>query len=129
MEISAVLNALKNCKEDGFAEIYSDSQYVCNAFEKGWLSKWFRNGWKSSSGKPVLNQELWKELAQEAGRVGIRMHWVKGHVGNPFNERCDQLANAEASKYAGNNLSVPVSDDSVELLPFEKKRKQFFNEL
>lgn len=98
MELSAVINALAMLKEPCKVTLYSDSRYVVDAINKGWLRRWSTNGWRSSIG-PVANQELWKQvLALNANHV-VYYHWVKGHSGNVLNERCDALATAAASRY------------------------------
>ena len=77
--------------------VRSDSKYVVDAFNKGWIANWQRNGWRSATRKPVANQELWERLLQEIGRNQVIFKWVKGHSGDPMNERCDRLATAEAA--------------------------------
>ncbi len=78
--------------------LYSDSSYVVNGINKGWAKKWRRNGWIKSDRKPAVNQDLWSELLELAEGLNIQFKWVKGHAGNPLNERCDQLAVAAARK-------------------------------
>lgn len=96
MELTAAIVALKKIAAGDTAEIFTDSQYLKNAFVQGWLEKWKRNGWKNSAKKPVLNQDLWLELDALISSRAVRFHWVKGHAGNIFNERCDKLARTEA---------------------------------
>lgn len=71
-------------------DVYTDSTYLRNAFEQGWLEKWKKNDWKRS-GKEVLNVDLWKELVNLSMNFKINWKWVKGHDGNEFNEHCDKL--------------------------------------
>ena len=99
MELTAAIRALSLLKEPCAVDLYTDSTYLCNGFEKQWVDQWVRNGWKTSSKKPVENQDLWKELIQLNSVHQITFHWVKGHASNPLNNRCDQLA-TEAAKQA-----------------------------
>lgn len=92
MELTAVLSALEALKEPCEVEITSDSRYVVDAVEKGWLASWRSNGWKKSDRGPVLNRELWERLLPLLQRHKVRFHWIKGHDGHPYNERCDALA-------------------------------------
>ena len=78
----------------------TDSQYVANAFLKGWIWNWKKNGWKKSDKKPVLNPELWERLLKALSKHEYEFIWVKGHAGHPENERCDRLAVAQSEKYA-----------------------------
>ncbi len=100
MELLAVINALECLKEPCTVEICTDSQYISNAFEKGWLESWQKNGWKTSAKKPVKNQELWQRLLVQANKHQLSWKWVKGHCGHPENERCDELAVAARDKAA-----------------------------
>jgi len=92
MEIQAVIEGLKLLKEPCSVSVYSDSAYVVNCFEKGWIHSWLRNGWKNSKKEPVENQELWKELWALMGKHKVSYVKVKGHSDNEFNNRCDELA-------------------------------------
>jgi len=95
MELTAViitLTAIKNTKE---IEITTDSEYVKNGVEK-WLQNWKKNGWKTAAKKPVLNRDLWEQLDTLLPNFNINWHWVRGHTGNPMNERCDELARTAA---------------------------------
>ena len=92
MEITAVLRALALLKEPCVVELYSDSKYVIDALEKGWVYGWQKRGWVKSDKKPALNVDLWKQLLPLLEKHQVTFHWVKGHAGHPENERCDQLA-------------------------------------
>ena len=98
MELSAVIEGLKLLKEPCAVTLYSDSQYVCNALEKGWAKKWKQNGWMRNKKEPALNPDLWDELLRLAGIHRLTVVWVKGHAGHPENERCDRLAVAAAER-------------------------------
>jgi ribonuclease HI len=84
-------------------EIISDSSLLVNAMEKGWVDNWRANGWKRSDKGNVENVDLWKELISTIGNKKVKFTWVKGHAGNPLNERCDELANLAAES---GNLQV-----------------------
>ncbi len=92
MEITAVIQGLKLLKYPCEVEIYSDSSYVVNCFEKGWIYNWMKNNWKTSGKDPVKNQELWKELYDLTKIHKVKFNKVKGHSDNEYNNRCDELA-------------------------------------
>ena len=99
MELTAVLEALRRLKEPCTVELYSDSKYVIDALQKGWVYGWKKRGWIKSDKKPALNVDLWEQLLPEIARHEVHAHWVKGHAENPKNNRCDELAVAESRKY------------------------------
>lgn len=92
MEITAVLEAIKLLKEECEVEIYSDSAYVVNAFNQGWIFNWQKNNWKTTSKEPVKNRELWEDLYALTQKHKVTFIKVKGHSDNEFNNRCDFLA-------------------------------------
>ncbi len=92
MEITAVLEALKLLKEECEVKVYSDSAYVVNAFNQGWIYNWRKNNWKTASKDPVKNQELWEELYSLVQKHKVEFIKVKGHSDNEYNNRCDFLA-------------------------------------
>ncbi len=97
MELMACIVALREIKtKDKKITLFSDSSYVVNGMTKGWAKNWRRNGWIKSDRKPAVNPDLWSELLDLAEGLDVRFNWVKGHAGNPLNERCDQLAVASA---------------------------------
>ena len=100
MELTAVLSALSALREPCEVTLTSDSKYVLDALSKGWAKGWQARGWIKSDKKPALNPDLWERLLAECGRHQIEFIWVKGHAGHPYNERCDQLAQKEAARYA-----------------------------
>ena len=100
MELSEVIFALEALKEPCAVELYSDSQYVCNALTLGWAKKWRAQGWMRNKKEPALNPELWEKLLIQYERHTVHVNWVKGHAGHPENERCDRLAVAQSQKYA-----------------------------
>ncbi len=92
MEITAVIMGLSTLKEPCNVQLYSDSQYVCNAISKGWAKKWQKNNWMRTKTEPALNADLWEKLLTLCKTHNVSVHWVKGHAGHPENERCDSLA-------------------------------------
>lgn len=92
MELTAVIEGLKALKFPCEVELYSDSAYVVNAFDKGWMDNWVKNNWKTAGKEPVKNQELWQELYDLTKIHKVTFHKVKGHSDNEFNNRCDELA-------------------------------------
>lgn len=100
MELMAVIAGLKIItKNDIPIVIYSDSQYVVNAIEKGWLSTWIKTNFKGGK----KNSDLWREYYELSKSFRIKLIWVKGHADNPYNNRCDALATAAAD---GRNLII-----------------------
>lgn len=92
MEITAVIKALEALKESCEVNLYTDSQYVCNAIDKGWAKKWQKNNWMRNKNELALNKDLWEKLLKLLDSHNVKFNWVKGHAGHPQNERCDQLA-------------------------------------
>jgi ribonuclease HI len=93
MELQSVVDALTILKEPCRVTLHSDSAYVVNAFSQNWLSSWIKNGWKTATGKPVKNQELWETLSKLIQVHTVKFVKVKGHANNQWNNRCDELAN------------------------------------
>ena len=96
MELTAAIESLKALKEPCQVTLTSDSKYLVDGIQKGWAASWKKKGWKKSDNSPALNPDLWDELLTLVDRHEITWVWVKGHVGHPFNERCDALATAFA---------------------------------
>ena len=92
MELTAVIEGLKALKFPCEVDLYSDSAYVVNAFDKGWIYNWVKNNWKTAGKDPVKNQELWQELYDLTKIHKVTFHKVKGHSDNEYNNRCDELA-------------------------------------
>ena len=100
MELCAVIFALETLKEPREVELYSDSQYVCNALKLGWAKKWQAQGWMRNKKEKAQNPDLWERLLRQYDRHQVEINWVKGHAGHPENERCDRLAVAQAKKFS-----------------------------
>ena len=99
MELLGVITALQALKEPCKVDLYTDSQYIVNAINEGWLTGWQKRNWKRKDGD-VKNIDLWITLVPLLETHDISFHWVKGHAENPYNNRCDELAVAERLKYA-----------------------------
>lgn len=96
MELMAAIAALEALNRPCEVELWSDSQYLVNAFNQHWIENWIRKDWKRTKSEPVKNVDLWKRLLEAAEPHSISWNWVKGHSGEAGNERCDQLATAAA---------------------------------
>ena len=105
MELLACIVGLEQLKTPSAVALYSDSRYVVDGMTKGWARKWRSNGWRKSNGQAALNSDLWEQLLNQCDRHDVRFIWVRGHAGNPGNERCDQLATQAA---AGRHLPPDV---------------------
>lgn len=93
MELMGAIAALESLPDGAQATLHTDSQYVKNGLTQ-WIHGWKRNGWKTADKKPVKNVDLWQRLEAAAGKHKIEWKWVKGHAGDPMNERADSLARA-----------------------------------
>ena len=94
MEIFAAIKGLEILKQSCRVTLFSDSQYLVNAMTKGWVESWERKQWWHSRTERVPNRDLWERLVQLCKAHKVEFRWVKGHAGNPENERCDQLSTA-----------------------------------
>lgn len=90
MELAAVLAAMNEL--EGELEIYSDSKYIVDCFQKEWWKKWVSKGWLNAKKEPVKNQDLWEPILQQAIEREVKFVWVKGHSGDLGNEEADRLA-------------------------------------
>lgn len=96
MELMGVIAGLEALKRPCKVSVYTDSKYVVNPFNQNWIGGWVRNGWKTSSKKPVKNIDLWKRLLAAAEPHDVSYNWVEGHAGHELNELCDTLATESA---------------------------------
>ena len=101
MELTGVIMALKSLNQPCIVELYSDSKYVIDALQKGWVYGWQKKGWVKSDKKPALNVDLWQQLLPLIAQHEVHYHWVKGHADNPKNNRCDELAVAQSQRFKG----------------------------
>lgn len=102
MEVLAVIKGLEALKEPCQVTLYSDSKYVVDAIQKGWVTKWKANGWYRNKKERASNVDLWERLLVQLEHHQVTFQWVKGHADNPGNERCDELARGAIA--AGNLL-------------------------
>lgn len=96
MELMAVIAALEALNRPCEVELWSDSQYLINAFNQHWIDGWIRKKWMRAKNEPVKNVDLWQRLLEAASPHHISWNWVRGHNGHPQNERCDTLATQAA---------------------------------
>lgn len=109
MELQAVISGLAALTRPCEVTIYTDSQYISNAINLGWLNHWKSGGWHTASGKHVKNVEYWKSLLKLLDIHQVEFVWVKGHAGNVYNEQCDTIAVAESQKAAAaQQTSLPT---------------------
>ena len=115
MELLAVIEALQSLVQPVEARVYTDSQYVQKGINE-WIHSWKRRGWKTAGKEPVKNEDLWRRLDALASGHKLEWHWVRGHNGNPENERVDALARAglEQSRSAGKIVSKTTVSPKVE---------------
>ena len=99
MELLGVINALQALREPCVVDLYTDSQYICNAINQHWLAGWKKAGWKRKGGE-LKNPDLWQTLDNLLQTHKVSFHWVKGHADHEFNNRCDRLAVAQRDRHA-----------------------------
>lgn len=92
MELLAAIMGLELLKEPCAVTLVSDSRYLCESINQGWVFQWEQNGWRKADKKPALNVDLWERMLAQLRRHQVTVQWVKGHDGHPYNERCDRLA-------------------------------------
>ena len=95
MELRAAIEGLRALKEGCEVEVVTDSEYLKNGITT-WIHGWKRKGWMTAAKKPVVNQDLWKDLEEQASRHKTQWSWTKGHASHADNNRCDELASAAA---------------------------------
>lgn len=103
MELQAVIEGLRyvtSGNPESPVAVFTDSEYVRKGITE-WIHRWKRNGWITSSKKPVKNADLWRDLDDLNGRLETTWRWVKGHAGNPLNETCDQLVQSAIAERRG----------------------------
>ena len=104
MELRAAIEGLRAVEQGSRVRLFTDSEYVRKGITQ-WIEKWRANGWKTAGKKAVKNAELWRELSAELDRHEVEWHWVKGHAGDRWNERADELASAAIPR-----APLPVED-------------------
>ena len=103
MELLAVIEGLQSLKKPSEVTVFSDSKYIVDAVNKGWAERWQANGWRRNRKDKALNPDMWARLLKLLGTHTVSVRWVKGHAGNPGNERADALAVAASQ---GDSLAV-----------------------
>lgn len=99
MELTAMVEALKQLKEPCEVIATSDSKYLLDGLQKGWAANWRNKGWRKADGKPAINADLWEILLNLTNKHKMEYHWIRGHTGHPENERADRLASEAAEHY------------------------------
>ncbi len=94
MELTAAIRALEALKRPMRVRLYTDSDYLRRGITE-WLPRWKRRGWRTADRRPVKNRDLWERLDAAAARHRIEWHWLRGHAGDPLNERADRIAREE----------------------------------
>jgi len=110
MEVLAAIIGLETLKEPCVVNLYSDSRYLVDAIEKGWVTRWQANGWKRNKTDAAVNVDLWERLLPMLGKHKVRFIWVRGHADNKENNRCDALARAAIG---GGELELAVDEGYV----------------
>jgi ribonuclease HI len=108
MELMAAIQALESLTRPARVRLHTDSAYLRNGI-MSWLPGWKRNNWRTASRQPVKNEQLWRRLDAAAARHEVEWLWVKGHAGNPGNERADALANRGMAEAIARSAARPVS--------------------
>ena len=98
MELTAAIEALRTLEPGRVVTVITDSNYLRRGVTE-WMSRWIARGWKTADKKPVLNRDLWEQLNDVVRQQDIEWKWVRGHSGEPENERCDELVNEAMDKY------------------------------
>jgi ribonuclease HI len=111
MELLACIQGLQALKHRCAVVLYSDSKYIVHGMTKGWAERWQARGWKLANGQDVKNADLWQQLVKLCRGQDVEFRWVRGHSGNPDNERCDRLATAAAH---GQDLAADVVYEAIE---------------
>ena len=121
MELLAAIRGLEALNRPCEVVLYSDSKYLVDAFNQGWIDNWVKKGWVKSDKKPVKNVDLWKALLKAKEPHLVQFVWVKGHDGHPENERCDVLATTAADQpeeFLMDDVELSTSQDVQMTLPF-----------
>lgn len=126
MEMLAAIAGLSVLNEPSVVRLYSDSQYLINGMKLGWARRWQRNGWMRNAREPALNPDLWEQLLRFDNHHTIEWIWLRGHTGDPLNERCDRLA-VEQAKYHAHGVDAVYEaqnrHSSARGLPAEPHRR------
>ncbi len=99
MEMMAAIAGFEALNRPCHIDLFSDSKYLVDSFNQGWINGWIKKGWKRGKNEPVKNVDLWQRMLKAKEPHDVVFHWVKGHAGHPQNERCDELATTAADGY------------------------------
>ena len=110
MELCGVIAALSALRESCEVTLTSDSRYVVEAINNGWVEGWRARGWKKADKSPALNVDLWEQLLGLLKKHKVTFCWVRGHAGHPYNERCDKLATAFAARFSPSEDGAPITE-------------------
>ncbi len=105
MDLCGVIAALSALREPCEVSVTSDSRYVVEAVNNGWAENWRACGWRRADKSPAQNVDLWEQLLGLLKKHEVTFHWVRGHAGHPYNERCDRLATAYADSFPSEDLT------------------------
>jgi len=105
MELTAAIVGLKSLNVPCRVQLFTDSQYLVNAMTKGWARRWRQDGWMRNRKEKALNADLWEKLLDLCRRHDVTFVWVRGHAGDPENERCDML-----SRQAAEGTNLPADE-------------------
>ena len=112
MELTAAIEGLSALKEPCRVALFSDSKYLVDAFLEGWVYNWKKNGWRRGK-EGVKNPDLWEKLLFLTAKHDVIFHWVKGHDGHSYNERCDKLATEFADALGAAHKAFGGADDAL----------------
>lgn len=112
MELLGVISALEALQHPSIVTVYSDSKYVCDAINNGWITNWKKNGWKTAKKEPVKNQDLWIRLDDLVSKHHCKFSWVKGHADNVLNNRCDDLLNIAMNNFVDTSSDVVINSSN-----------------
>jgi len=125
MEITAVIRGLEALRKPCRVRLCTDSQYVARAIAE-WMPKWRKHGWRRSAGavSQVKNAELWQRLDELLQKHQVTPMWLRGHSGDPRNERCDEMARREAERAAGLEPAAESATDDANCKPRASQRRE-----
>lgn len=112
-ELTSLIEGLRRIDPREPTTVYSDSRYVIDAFTRGWIQNWKKNGWKTSKNLPVANKELWLQAIEITKGRNIQWEWVKAHAGNEYNELADSLATLAIKNGKAKDLHETTRGDAV----------------
>jgi ribonuclease HI len=115
MELSGVIAALAALREPCEVTLTSDSSYVVNSVNNGWVENWRARGWRKADKSPALNVDLWEQLLGLLSKHRVTFKWVQGHAGHPYNERCDKLATAFADSFPKEEAGPSADGEQISM--------------